>query len=200
MSSPADQWDTRAAEVGPGLKARRVFAPDWDVAGMVELCLRDGLYPVASIKPGRWANVLAGEFDARIDALANQLHNLLISYDRPRMALVAHHEPGDGEAGTLAEWARMAVYVKNRVATTTRRIKVGVIDNGFHFDPAAGGFTDAKLDSYYTDDVLAGIDFLAADCYQGGTFARPGMLRFADRRGRDASTKVEGLHRADGCR
>ena len=56
MSSPASVWDARVAEVGAGLKARRIFA---DLAGgptsqikLVEEAHAAGMLPVISYKVG----------------------------------------------------------------------------------------------------------------------------------------------------
>jgi hypothetical protein len=188
MTCPVNQWTQRKAEVGPGMKSRRVYDGGWDVLSKVGLAVSERLYPVASVKPGDWGDVLAGRVDRQIDTLAEGL----AAYDVD-MALTAHHEPGAGEAGTLAEWAKMLVYIKRRVRAIAPKVKVGPNDNGYKFDdPSKQGYTDAQFDAYYTDEVLAEYDFLAADCYHGGTMAKPlrdasykirGLTRFADRRG-----------------
>lgn len=79
MSTPATEWDLRLSEVGPGVEARRIFL--WGFTSkltLVSRALSDGMLPVVSFKTGSftWAQVVAGEADAQLVALAASLDAL----------------------------------------------------------------------------------------------------------------------------
>jgi hypothetical protein len=180
MSAPANLWDQRVQEVGPGLQARRIFLSDFgaSLSKAQEAC-NDGMYPVLSFKTGSysWAQVAAGNADADLRALAARLEAL------PCDSFTAiHHEPA--KDGPAADWARMQVHALPIVGGAIGgKVKVGVIGNGWWWSALAQGYTDAEIAAYIPPAVIAVSDVIASDTYQTsltGEEPAPKMKRMAE--------------------
>lgn len=181
MATEAARWDERVALTGP-VAARRVFQPTWSISGLiakVKECLADGLVPVASIKPipsggtvADWAGVARGDWDSRF----TELGKALAALDVP-LYFSIHHEPRGGGVDTPAElvpWARCLARALPIVKREAPKVLVGTIDNGHPWGEKWGTLTDAQLAVYYIPDLLAAVDFLGGDFYDGATATNPG--------------------------
>ena len=76
MSAPLQFWDARVTEVGSGLQARRLFFTSLDASiSKAQTTCDAGMYPVLSFKTTgyTWAQVAAGDADAKLRALATKL-------------------------------------------------------------------------------------------------------------------------------
>ena len=163
MSAPADTWDQRVREVGPGLEARRIFYTSFgDSLRLAERACADGMYPVLSYKTGgySWAQVAAGNADAELRALATRLNAL------PCDSFVAiHHEPA--KDGAARDWAAMQAHALPILGGAIGgKVKVGVIANGWWWSPTNQGYTDAEIAEYIPRAVIDVSDVIAADTYQ----------------------------------
>jgi hypothetical protein len=120
------------------------------------------MYPVMSFKTTgyTWAQVAAGDADAKLRALATKLSAL--SCDG---FVALHHEPaGDGAA---ADWAAMQIHALPILGGPSGgEVEVGVIGNGWWFSPSKQGYTDAEIAAYITPGVKAVSDVIASDTYQ----------------------------------
>jgi hypothetical protein len=161
MSAPADTWDQRVKEVGPGLEARRIFLTSF-TAGLslpTKAC-NAGMYPVISFKPGSytWAQVAAGRADAELKAMATKLAALPCDV----FVAVAHEPYGDG---TPADWAKMQALALPLLGPDAG-VKVGVIANGWFWSGTNKGLSDAEIAAYIPRSVINVSDVIAGDTYQ----------------------------------
>lgn len=179
MSAPADLWDQRVREVGPGLQARRIFLTGFDASlSKAQEACNDGMYPVLSFKTGgyTWAQVAAGNADAELRALATRLNALTCD-----SFTAIHHEPA--KDGAAKDWAAMQVHALPIVGGAIGgKVKVGVIGNGWWWSANAQGYTDAEIADYIPPAVIAVSDVIASDTYQTsptGEEPAPKMIRMA---------------------
>jgi hypothetical protein len=161
MSAPAASWAQRVKEVGPGLKARRIFLTSF-TAGLslpTKAC-NDGMYPVISMKPGSysWSQVAAGQADSQLRAMATKLAALPCDV----FVAVSHEPYGDG---TPADWAKMQAHVLP-ILGPDPGVKVGVIANGWFWSSTKKGLSDAEIAQYIPRSVIAVSDVIASDTYQ----------------------------------
>jgi hypothetical protein len=172
MSAPADQWDVRLAEVGPGVGARRIFA---DLADgptsqlrLVEQALAAGMLPVVSYKVGGDG---AGAAAGRWNAVAEQAAARLAAYDAT-IAVTFWHEPhGDLTPEQYVAASRQLVPLLRR-----GRLRVGPLLNGWLLDRREVTFA-----SYAPDDLLRTWDWFGIDTYESGTLEAPGPVKPVDR-------------------
>ena len=172
MSSPASVWEARVAEVGAGLKARRIFA---DLAGgassqikLVEQAHAAGMLPVISYKVGGDA---AGAAAGRFNAVAEQAAAKLASYGKPTAVTFWHEPYGDMTGEQYAAASRQLLPIFKR-----GELRVGPILNGW--------LLDNKLDtfgSFCPDDLFDVWDWFGIDTYESGTITNPGDEKPADR-------------------
>ncbi|MBS2936692.1 hypothetical protein KDN32_02925 [Nocardioides sp. J2M5] len=176
MSSPAAQWATRTAQVGPGLRARRIFA---DLAAgptsqlrLVREAHAAGQLPVISYKAGgSIADTLAG----RYDTVAAQAAAQLAAFGKPT-AVTFWHEPHGNmtPAQFVAAQRRMVPIFQAGGAS----LRVGPLLNGFLLDRQVATFAQ-----YAPDDLLARWNFFGIDTYESGTMTSPGTAKPAPRIG-----------------
>lgn len=198
MSAPANLWDQRVREVGPGLQARRIFLTGFDasLAKAQEAC-DDGMYPVLSFKTGghTWAQVAAGNADAELRALATRLNAL--SCDS---FTAIHHEPA--KDGAAKDWAAMQVHALPILGGPIGgKVKVGVIGNGWWWSAKAQGYTDAEIAEYIPPAVIAVSDVIASDTYQTsptGEEPAPKMIRMAQWARRVGGVRALGIGEFNG--
>ena len=172
MSSPADVWDTRVAEVGGGLAARRIFA---DLAAgptsqikLVEEAHAAGMLPVISYKVGGDA---AGAAAGKFNAAAEQAAAKLASYGKPTAVTFWHEPYGNLSGEQYAAASRQLLPIFKR-----GELRVGPILNGW--------LLDNKLDtfgSFCPDDLFDVWDWFGIDTYESGTMENPGDEKPADR-------------------
>lgn len=183
MASPRSQWDERLAQVGAGVKARRLFASSvGDLPGILTVAraeVAEGRYPVVSAKvPVPWYTVADGGYDEGLDRIAVQLSTLT------RGAFTIHHEPtGDG---TAADYAAMTVRWLRRLKPSLPQLDLGPIVNGFWWSAGGQGYRDDEIAGWLPDELLAASDVIACDTYHGGTTlklgedASPKIRRFSE--------------------
>jgi hypothetical protein len=172
MSAPADAWDQRAAAVGAGIAARRIYA---DLAAgylsqikTVERAHADGMMPVISYKVG---GDVAGAVNGAYNAVAEQAAAKLASYGRPT-AVSFWHEPNNdlSPADHVAASKQILPFFKRG------ELRVGPILNGFLLDNQVDKF------AAFTPDEMFGLwDYVGIDTYEGGTAENPGPRKPADR-------------------
>lgn len=188
MSAPANLWDQRVAEVGPGLEARRLFYGLGDDLKLAQQAVDAGLYPILSFKiPGNdWAGVAQGKYDTQLATLKQHL----VALNAP-VFVTLHHEPTTD--GTPADYAAMLTHALPLLDTSL--VDVGPIGNGWWWSSKANGYTDAEIAEWLTPSVLAVSEIVAGDTYQGGTPDNPGeggsakmlnMVKWAERNDVDA--------------
>jgi hypothetical protein len=163
MSAPALEWGKRVAEVGPGLRARRIFLTSFSASlNQVKSAQADGLYPVVSFKTGgySWADVAAGRADADLKAMAAKLDAL-----SGPVFVAVHHEPE--KDGTPQAWSAMQVHALP-ILGRGNDVFVGVIGNGWWWSAKAKGYSDAQIAQWITPGVRKVSDVIAGDTYDGG--------------------------------
>ena len=172
MSSPASVWDARVAEVGAGLKARRIFA---DLAGgptsqikLVEQAHAAGMLPVISYKVGGDA---AGAAAGGFNAVAEQAAAKLASYGKPTAVTFWHEPYGDLSGEQYAAASRQLLPIFKR-----GELRVGPILNGWLLDNKVADFA-----SFCPDDLFDVWDWFGIDTYESGTMESPGAGKPADR-------------------
>lgn len=172
MSTPADVWDARVAEVGGGLAARRIFA---DLAAgptsqlkLVEQAHADGMLPVISYKVGGDA---AGAAAGAYNAVAEQAAAKLASYGKPTAVTFWHEPYGDMTGEQYAAASRQLLPIFKR-----GELRVGPILNGWLLDNKV-----ADLTSFCPDDLFGLWDWFGIDTYESGTMESPGSAKPADR-------------------
>jgi hypothetical protein len=171
MNAPADVWDQRVLEVGPGLAARRIFA---DLAGgassqikLVEAAHGAGLLPVISYKVG---GDIAGAVAGKYNAVAEQAAAKLASYGLPT-AVTFWHEPNPDITGAdYAAASRQLLPIFKR-----GELRVGPILNGWLLDKQ-----QALFESFCPDDLFGLWDWFGIDTYETGTPAAPSAFKPAD--------------------
>jgi hypothetical protein len=172
MSAPADAWAERAAAVGGGIAARRIYA---DLAAgylsqmkSVEQAHADGMLPVISYKVG---GDVAGAVNGAYNAVAEQAAAKLASYGKPTSVSFWHEPNKDlSPADHVAASKQILPYFKRG------ELKVGPILNGFLLDNQVDTF------AAFTPDEMFGIwDYVGIDTYEGGTADNPGPRKPADR-------------------
>lgn len=161
MSAPANLWDQRAAEVGPGLGARRIFADftasGTDQSNLIESAIADGLLPVVSYK--------GNPTTAQLTAAANYLGSLGVP-----IAVLCWHEPrgdtalGSTTAAQQATWRSIQAKA-SPVFRAKSNLSFGCIVNGFLIDTNNG---KTELMGWLPDADLNGniYDWLGSDFYQ----------------------------------
>ena len=175
MSAPANLWDQRVNEVGPGLQARRIFVTS--LTGSLNLATQAcgaGMYPVISLKTGSysWAQVAAGVADADLLSMATRLAAL------PCDVFVAiHHEP-DGD-GTPADWSSMQVHALPLLGADPG-VKVGVIGNGWWWSGTQRGLSDPEIAQWIPASVINVSDVIAGDTYQGNATGEEPATKIAN--------------------
>jgi hypothetical protein len=173
MSAPADQWSTRLGEVGPGVKARRIYADlaagGLDQKNLIDQAFAAGMMPVISYKIG---NDVAGAEAGKYDAAAKQAAAMIASYNMPATVSIWHEPQGDISAADF-------VAVQKRLIPLFKvgKIKAGGMLNGWLLDKQA----DTTFASFATPDMLGLWDFLGIDTYESGTMDSPGTVKPADR-------------------
>jgi hypothetical protein len=172
MSSPANVWDARVAEVGAGLKARRIFA---DLAGgptsqikLVEQAHAAGMLPVISYKVGGDA---AGAAAGRFNAVAEEAAARLASYGKPTAVTFWHEPYGDLTGAQYAAASRQLLPIFKR-----GELRVGPILNGWLLDNKVADFA-----SFCPDDLFDVWDWFGIDTYESGTMDSPGARKPAER-------------------
>jgi hypothetical protein len=165
-------WDTRVAEVGPGIAARRIYAdlangPTHQIRA-IEAAHAAGMLPVISYKCG---GDIAGAINGAYNSVADAAAVRLASYGRPT-AVSFWHEPN----GDLTPEQHVAA--QKQILPFFKRgfLKVGPIHNGFLLDNQV-----SKFAAYTPDEMFAIWDYVAVDTYEGGTAAAPGARKPADR-------------------
>ncbi len=172
MSAPADVWDRRVAEVGPGLAARRIFADLGAGAGsqmgLVEAAHEAGMLPVISYKVGGdVARATAGS----LDRVAEQAAASLADFDLPTAVTVWHEPHGDMTGAQYAALTRRLLPVFRR-----DELRVGPILNGWLLDNQLDTFG-----SYCPDDLFELWDWFGIDTYHSGSPTSPGERTPAER-------------------
>jgi hypothetical protein len=171
MNAPADDWDQRVREVGPGLAARRIFA-DLSVGAtsqitLVEAAHAAGMLPVISYKVG---GDITGAAAGRYNAVAQQAAAKLASYDLPT-AVTFWHEPNPDITGAeYAAASRQLLPIFKR-----GKLRVGPILNGWLLDRQREVFA-----SYCPDDLFDMWDWFGIDTYETGTVSNPSAFKPAD--------------------
>ena len=172
MSSPASVWDARVAEVGAGLKARRIFA---DLAGgptsqikLVEEAHAAGMLPVISYKVGGDA---AGAAAGKFNAAAEQAAAKLASYGKPTAVTFWHEPYGNLSGEQYAAASRQLLPIFKR-----GELRVGPILNGWLLDNKVADFA-----SFCPDDLFDVWDWFGIDTYESGTMESPGARKPAER-------------------
>jgi hypothetical protein len=172
MSAPSDLWAERAAAVGSGLAARRIFA---DLVGgatdqikLVEQAHAEGMLPVISYKVG---GNITGAMNGEFNGVAEQAAIKLASYGRPT-AVSFWHEPNPDLTGP-----QYAAASKQILPFFKRgELRVGPLLNGWLLDNQVDTFA-----AYCPEEMFGLWDFVGIDTYEGGTSANPGPRKPADR-------------------
>jgi hypothetical protein len=127
----ADAWEKAT---GAKLGEHRVYyrAGIGDLAGpalaFIDAEHTAGRMPVVSIKPGLWADVAAGKFDAQLAAFAKAVE----SRAKP-VKLIVNHEPQNdltglpkgGQLGTAADFRAAQARVRKAIGTGLQRLSFG---------------------------------------------------------------------------
>lgn len=175
MASPRDQWSARLGEVGEDrVQSRRLFATSpTALAGILREAHSEvaaGRYPIVSMKlPSgmTWAQAAKGAFDEGFDQVGQDLALL------QRGTFAVHHEPVNDPDGSAADYVAMTLRWMGRVRPLAPHIDLSTIVNGFMWSAKAQGFTDDAIAAWLPDELLEAADITAADCYHGGTPAKP---------------------------
>ncbi|MEQ6900988.1 hypothetical protein [Nocardioides sp. YIM 152588] len=167
MSAPASLWDQRLGEVGScGVGARRIFASlqaDGRArASEIEATLAAGMMPVVSYKVPSVDTLIAGGYDAWLDATGAYLAGL-----GEQVTATFWHEPhGDMPVADFRAGSRRFL---DRVQSATTA--VGPILNGWLLDRRVDDFA-----AYTSPGLLRDWDFVGVDSYHSGTASAPGPL------------------------
>lgn len=171
MSAPASEWNTRIAEVGPGVKARRIFA-DLTSTGSSQLNLitdahNAGMMPIVSYKVPNVNTAISGGYDAWAELAAQQLE----AFDKTTAVVIWHEPRGDM---TPAQY----VALQERLVPIFQRgkLKVGPILNGWLLDNRV-----AEFKSFTSPNLLNLWDWVGMDTYESGTITSPGTQKPAMR-------------------
>lgn len=172
MSAPADVWDKRVRQVGPGLGARRIYAdladgPDSQL-DLVEQAHDAGLLPVVSYKVG---GDIAGAVDGRFNAVAERAAAKLASYRRATAVAFWHEPYGDMDASEYVAASKQILPAFRR-----GRLKVGPILNGWLLDNQVPAFA-----AFCPDELFELWDWFGIDTYESGTRKAPGERKPAER-------------------
>jgi len=167
MSAPAANWTQRVSEVGPGLKARRIYA---DLANgatdQIDLCtqaIQAGMLPLISYKVGGDA---AGAASGTWNAIAAQAATNLNNLGSP-IAVCFWHEPyGDLTPTQYVNASKQILPAFN----AKPNLSVGPILNGWLLDNRVTDF-----ESFCPDSLAKGgyWDWIGIDTYQAGTSTSP---------------------------
>lgn len=176
MGMSTDEWDARVRETGP-VAAHRSFTNPLNVAGVIADIKADharGVTPYWSVKfNSSWSAAASGADDAVLRQLGAELAKLPY-----RTYGSFHHEPRGDSVSTpqqLVPWASATVRAIGIVkALAGPQHRLGTTDNGFPWSAKWGKLTDAQLTVYYTPALLAAVDFLGADFYDGRTDSNAG--------------------------
>lgn len=161
MSAPADVWDQRIAEVGPGIGARRIFA-DLRSDGLhrldvVRQAIADGMLPVLSYKVPDVTSAIAGAYDAWAERAATQLDALDAD-----IAVTIWHEPrGDMTGAQFVALHERLIPILGR-----GKVTVGPIMNGWLLDRTA---TTVEFGTFTSTKLLGLWDWFGIDSYQSLT-------------------------------
>jgi hypothetical protein len=165
MSAPADEWNTRIAEVGSeGITARRIFC---DLAkgsthqlAATEQAIDAGMMPVLSYKVGgNITGALAGQYDSVARTVAARLE----SYGVP-IAVTFWHEPNPDITGAQF----VALHRRYLPIFQSELVKVGPIWNGWLLDNQVSTFS-----AYSAPDLLDAWDYCGVDIYAVGDKGQP---------------------------
>jgi hypothetical protein len=172
MSSPADQWSQRCAEVGPGLTARRIFADLGSGATsqlrLVEQAHDEGLLPVVSYKVG---GDVAGAVNGRFNKVAAEAAAKLAAFNKPT-AVTFWHEPH----GDLTPTQYVAASKQILPNFKRDKLRVGPLLNGWLLDRQLSTFA-----SYAPNSLFKLWDWFGIDTYESGTMDNPGDIKPASR-------------------
>jgi hypothetical protein len=165
MSAPADAWNTRARQVGRGLRARRIFADlsrgaDHQIE-LVRQAHRAGMLPVISYKVGgNAAGAAAGEFNAVAERAARRL----AAFDRPTAVAFWHEPYGNLTPGQYVAASKQLLPIFSR-----GQLRVGPLLNGWLLDDRRAEFRE-----FCPDELFRLWDWFGIDTYESGTMANPG--------------------------
>lgn len=172
MSAPAGEWAQRVSQVGPGLRARRIFADLGRGASsqlsLVEKAHAAGMLPVISYKVG---GNISGAASGAFDRVAAQAAAHLASFNRPTAVTIWHEPYGDMSGATYAQINRRLLQVFRR-----DQIRVGPVLNGWLLDNQVSTFR-----SFCPDESIPLWDFFGIDAYESGSPSSPGARGPADR-------------------
>lgn len=172
MSSPADVWDQRVREVGPGLTARRIFAdlgqgPDSQMR-LIEQAHEAGMLPVVSYKVG---GDVQGAVNGRYNAVARQAAQRLASFNKPTAVTFWHEPYGDM---TPAQYVAASKQILPQFQRG--KLKVGPILNGWLLDRQQDVFGQ-----FAPEEMFKIWDWFGIDTYQSGSMQNPGDYNPAQR-------------------
>ena len=182
MSSPSADWSKCLSDVqakSGKLQARRLFVSGFSsVPGFLRTAKSEwaaGRYPVLSLSTTEWTKFASGAYDPQIRTWISQ-----IKANNHPMSWALKHEPiGDGDPKAYAAMqAHVAPMFKQA------GLSFGPIFNGFAWSSQGQGMTEAEIAQWIPDSVIPQFDFVASDCYHGGTTAKPGE---------DAGPKMRGM-------
>ncbi|WP_457205391.1 hypothetical protein [Nocardioides sp. P5_C9_2] len=172
MSAMPDEWSQKAAEVGPGISARRIFA---DLASgptnqikLVEEAHAAGMLPVISYKVG---SDVSGAIAGRFDAAAEQAADALASYGLPTAVTIWHEPYTDMTGAQFAAMHRQLMPIFKR-----DELRVGPILNGWLLDNQVSTF-----ETFCPDDLFEVWDWFGIDTYEAGSMSDPGKVKPGDR-------------------
>jgi hypothetical protein len=175
MSSPADQWDQRLAEVGPnGITSYHIYA-DVSSSGISQMSRIDeaislGMTPVITFKFGSGSVSTAGSggYNAWVTTAMNQLQAKGVP-----MLVACWHEPFDDMTGP--QWLAIQRQVLPLINAKSNLESYCILH---------GWLTDNRIadwDSFMAPDVFALLDYMGLDSYQSGTPAAPGTKDLSTR-------------------
>lgn len=170
MACPRADWSLRLGQTGP-VYARRLFVtsltvPTWLPATLVDEH-EEGRLPVVSFKVPNddWRGAANGVYDAALRNIAT----VLATVPGPVYVCV-HHEPSGN--GTPADFAAMQLHVLPILAAGAN-VHAGVIVNGYWWSNETQRLTDVEIAAWLPANLLRLCEFVAADCYHGGTATDP---------------------------
>ncbi len=187
MATVYSDWGARVAETGQ-VNMRRVYGgSNWShttLVSRINACHTGGVVPYASMKNGgtaaSWSQMVAGQFDAQIDALATTIAGMAAP-----TRIAYHHEPRPATLAELKVWGQAHTRFNLRIkAIAGDKAIVGPTDNGHPWsDMSFAHLSHADLDSYYTDEFVASCDAVGADFYDGETNTNAGEPAWPKARG-----------------
>lgn len=171
MNAPQNQWNQRIAEVGPGIKARRIFG-DLTSTGTSQLTLintaiNDGMLPVMSYKVPNPVSAGTGTYNTWAqNAAAN-----LAALDTPIAVSIWHEPHNDMTPAQFVAMQEQLVPIFKR-----GKLRVGPLLNGWLLDNRLSDFN-----SYTSPTLFNTWDWFGIDTYETGTMDAPGPYKPASR-------------------